>query len=306
MTKFSVVVPTYKREEELKRALESIASQTYEDFELIVVDDNPKEENRRKVRTIVEELEGLDVNLLVNDDKQGVSSARNLGIENSSGEFVAFLDDDDEWKPKKLEKEAEKLGAEEDCDAVYSTIEMYSEGEIQDVVRREENMSLEKELQRDRIGSPSRVTIRKEIIQAVDGFDEDIPSGEDWDIWIRLLANGTDFCYIEKPLVRYHQSEDSKSNQIDVATEGREKITEKHSELLNRAGKSVKARHHLNRAKKQYQLGDFSGSIFHLKKTFLNNPLEFEAYAMLIIIIFRKISGKDLIPLAVKVKRWII
>ena len=302
MTEFSVIVPTYERTDKLERALESIISQNFRDFEVIVVDDNLKEEYRNKVEEIVEGLEtDLEVKRIVNDEAQGVSSARNLGIEKASGKYIAFLDDDDEWKPEKLEKESQAF-EENDYNAVYSAIEMYRDGEVQGIVRKNQDIGLEEILERDRIGSPSKVTVKKEVLEKVGGFDEDIPSGEDWDLWIRLIDEGVEFGYIDEPLVRYHQSDESKSSQMDVATEGREKITEKHSELLEKAGSKVEARHHLNRAKKQYTLGDNSGTRKHLTKTLRNNPMEFEAYALSIIYLFRRITGLDLIDIAVRIK----
>ncbi|QGA81060.1 glycosyltransferase family 2 protein [Candidatus Nanohalobium constans] len=303
MIKFSVIVPTYKRDEKLERALESIISQTYTDFELIVVDDNPEQEDKEKVKEIVESLDkDIDLERHINDNAQGVSSARNLGIQNASGKYIAFLDDDDEWKPEKLEKEAEDF-KQNNYDAVYSAIEAYRDGEVQDIVRKEEKLGLEQILERDKIGSPSKVSVKKEVLEEINGFDEDIPSGEDWDLWIRLIENEAEFGYINEPLVRYHQSDDSKSSQVDVATEGREKITEKHSDLLEKAGSKVKARHHLNRAKKQYTLRDNRGTEKHLSKTIRNNSLELEAYALFVLYLFRRLTGKDLINIAVKVKR---
>lgn len=300
MSEVSIIVPTYQREEKLERALESINSQTYRDFQIIVVDDNPSEKFREKVEEIVENLETDNITRLVNGENQGVSSARNLGIEKAEGEIVAFLDDDDEWKPEKIEKQVEKI-KQEGINAVYTASEMYDEG-VKDIVRKTPGLDLNAMLERDRIGSPSKVMIEKEFLEKVGGFDEDIPSAEDWDLWIRLMKRGCNFAYIDEPLTRYHLDDDSKSSQKDIATEGREKITEKHSKLLNEAGTRVKARHHLNRAKKQYQLGDNNGTQRHLKKTLRNNPLEPEAYALVTIYLIRTITGLDLIPIAAKIK----
>lgn len=303
MTEFSVIVPTYKRTEELKKALRSIAAQTYDDLELIVVDDNPDQQRREKVKEIIEDFDkDIEVKRRVNDESQGVSSARNLGIENALGKYIAFLDDDDEWKKEKLEKEAEILSQNE-YDAVCSTIEMYKDGEVQDIVRKQGEIGLEEILLEDKIGSPSKVTVKKEILEEVGGFDQDIPSGEDWDLWIRLIEHGVKFGYIDEPLVRYHQGNDSKSSQMEIATEGREKITEKHSQLLEEAGGKVKAKHHLNRAKKQYSLGDNKGTKKHISKTLQNNPLEPEAYALIALYSFRRTTGLDMIDTAVKAKR---
>lgn len=303
MTKVSAVVPTYERVDKLERSLGSIINQTYNDLELLVVDDNTSEEYRDKVEKIVKETSkkaDFHIERIINEGNQGVSSARNLGIENATAEYIAFLDDDDEWKPKKIEKQVQKI-QEEGINAVYTASEMY-DGEVKDIVRKTPGLDLEALLERDRIGSPSKVMIEKEWLERVGGFDEEIPSGEDWDLWIRLLEVGCNFGYVDTPLARYHRDNESKSNKFDVATEGREKVTEKHSKLLEEAGKKVRARHHLNRAKKQYTLGDRKGTKKHLTKTLKNNLLEFEAYVLAAIYLTRRLTGVDIIPVAVKIK----
>lgn len=304
MTAVTAIVPTYEREDKLKRALESISDQNYTDIELIVVDDNPSQEYRDKVENSVQEISeetDFPVRRIVNDDGQGVSSARNLGIRKAEGRYIAFLDDDDEWKPEKIEKQVEKI-KQEGVNAVYTASEMYDEGEVKDIVRKTPGLDLDSMLERDRIGSPSKVMIEKGWLEKIGGFDEDIPSAEDWDLWIRLMKKGCNFAYIYEPLTRYHQSDDSKSSQFEIATEGREKITEKHSKLLEKSGARVKAKHHLNRAKKQYQLKDNPGTRKHLKKTLKNNPIEPEAYALTAIYITRTATGLNLIPIAAKIK----
>ncbi len=303
MTEVSVIVPTYERFDKLERGLKTVLDQSYQDLELIVVDDNSSQKYREKARDIVEKISDeadFPVKRIVNENNQGVSSARNLGIEKASGRYIAFLDDDDEWKSRKVEKQVEKI-EEDQINAVYTAAEMYN-GEVNDIVRKAEKLDLEKMLERNRIGSPSKVMVEKEWLEKVNGFDEDIPSAEDWDIWIRLMNEGCKFGYIDEPLTRYYQDDDSKSNQFEIATEGREKITQKHSELLERAGSKVKARHHLNRAKKQYTLGDSPGTRKNLSKTLKNNPLEFEAYALSFIYLFRRITGLELMDIAVKIK----
>jgi len=303
MTKVSVVVPTYNRTEKLKRALESVITQNFKDIELIVVDDNPSEVYRQKTKKTVEQVAektDFSVERMINDGSQGVSSARNLGVKKASGEYIAFLDDDDEWKQEKITKQLDIIQAG-GVNAVYTASEIY-DGQINDVIRKTQNLNLNSILERDRIGSPSKVMIEKRCLEKVEGFDEDIPSGEDWDLWIRLINNGCKFGYIDEPLTRYHQANDSKSSQKEIATEGREKITEKHSKLLENAGSKVKARHHLNRAKKQYQLRDDTGTKKHLSKSLKNNKLDLEAYALLLIYIIRRFTGKDIMFIGIKLK----
>lgn len=106
MPKVSVVVATYRREQSLKDALESLAGQTYNDFEIVIVDDNGEKEWNLKVENIVEMFRqshaDISVELVVNSINQGSAIARNIGIDASSGEFVTFLDDDDLYLPEKV------------------------------------------------------------------------------------------------------------------------------------------------------------------------------------------------------------
>lgn len=301
--KVSVIVPTYERTDKLERALRSVQNQEFDDLELIVVDDNKSKKYRKKVGEITQKISqdsDFLIRKLVNEEKQGVSSARNLGIDEASGKYIAFLDDDDEWKPKKIDKQIEKI-KEEDVNAVYTASEMYND-EVKDIVRKAPNLNLNSLLERDRIGSPSKVMVETEWLKKIEGFDEEIPSGEDWDIWIRLIQEGCNFAYIDEPLTRYHKDESSKSKQKDVATEGREMLTQKHLGLLEEAGDKIKATHHLNRAKKQYQLGDNTGTREHLKKTLTNNPIEPEAYVLLAIYVVKAITGIDIMPRAAEIK----
>lgn len=95
--KVSVVIPTHNRAHCLTRAINSVLSQTNKDFEIIVVDDRSKDETKQLVQSFA------DVKYVVNQHKRGPAGARNQGIEVASGEYVAFLDSDDEWLPEHLE-----------------------------------------------------------------------------------------------------------------------------------------------------------------------------------------------------------
>ncbi len=109
MPKVSVVVATYRREQSLKDALESLATQSYTDFEIVLVDDNGEKEWNLKVEKIVEEFRqshaDIFVKLIVNNLNQGSAKARNIGIDASRGEVVTFLDDDDLYLPEKIRRQ---------------------------------------------------------------------------------------------------------------------------------------------------------------------------------------------------------
>ncbi len=101
----SVIIPTYNRAHLLGRAIESVLDQTYQDFEIIVVDDASADETEEVVKSFGDDR----INHIRHQKNKGGSAARNTGIKAARGEFIAFLDSDDEWVPKKLEKEIDRL-----------------------------------------------------------------------------------------------------------------------------------------------------------------------------------------------------
>ncbi len=126
----SVVVATYKREDTLKKALDSIANQTYNDIEIIVVDDNGNEEWNAKVTSIIKNFcckyPNIAIKTITNNPNQGSAKTRNIGIENSSGKFVTFLDDDDQYLPEKIEKQVAFM-QEGNFDYTITDLELYNE-----------------------------------------------------------------------------------------------------------------------------------------------------------------------------------
>ena len=99
----SVIIPTYKRSELLSRALASVIAQTYENLEIIIVDDNDGENEFRKTTRskIQNEFSGKNIHYIENEKNEGLAEARNIGVKKSMGKFIAFLDDDDRVAPKK-------------------------------------------------------------------------------------------------------------------------------------------------------------------------------------------------------------
>ena len=108
MPRVSVIVATYRREQELKRALESLKEQQFKDFETIIVDDNADLEFNNKVSAVVgafkKENPQMAVTLITNPKNMGSAETRNIGIRASAGEYITFLDDDDVYHPEKIKK----------------------------------------------------------------------------------------------------------------------------------------------------------------------------------------------------------
>lgn len=203
----SVVVPTYRRSRFLERALRSVVEQTHDAWELIIVDDNGDADphQQRTLERVRPFLEDRRVRYVAHERNRGGSAARNTGIRTASADYVAFLDDDDEWHPEFL---ARQLDAFRDHDADVALVcAPYvqvgdPDGEI--VVRPRLVDRLDRELlMRNVVGPTSCVTCRRDALVEVGGFDEELPAMQDLDLYARLAMRYR-FVAIDVPLVRYH------------------------------------------------------------------------------------------------------
>ena len=122
----SVIIPTYKRKlDYVSNALQSVLNQTYDDIEIIVVDDSPNDfPYRDEIKNYIEKLNDDRVIYIRNEKNLGGSLSRNVGINASRGEYITFLDDDDEYMPGKVEKQL-KFMLSNDCDLSFSNMIMY-------------------------------------------------------------------------------------------------------------------------------------------------------------------------------------
>src|SRR5699024_744473 len=107
----SVIIPTFKRKKEIvRRAVKSVMAQTYQNIEIIIVDDSPEEfQGSIKIKEYLDSLKDERVKYIKHSENKGANAARNTGIRNSKGNFLAFLDDDDEWLPMKIEKQIQQF-----------------------------------------------------------------------------------------------------------------------------------------------------------------------------------------------------
>ncbi len=196
----SVVIPTYNRDALLKRAIESVLNQTFDDFEVIVVDGAGSGST--------EELVGSygDGRLrYVRQSGRGIANARNLGVKKARGEFIAFLDDDDAWRPRKLELQLElfrELG--EKYGLVYTAFTYYylERGKILGAKRPAAEGYVYPQLLKDNITGTSTILVRRECFKRAGLFREDFVTCEDWDMWLRI-ARECLFGAISEPLVDY-------------------------------------------------------------------------------------------------------
>jgi len=243
----SVVIPTYKRPDMLGRAIDSVLNQTYDNIEIIVVDDN---DENSKYRKETEEFmrKYADVDNLVylkHKNNSGAAAARNTGMKYSKGEFISFLDDDDEWYNDKTQIQVSQFRKlSEDYGVVYTNSTKKNDINNIFITNKENKNSLSgdvhnKILKGNFIGTPVAM-IRSSCYEKNGGFDESLPRLQDWEFWIRLSKNYK-FKYIDKPMTMVSELDDTISTNINALIKSLKIILEKHYSEFENAGEFVLA-----------------------------------------------------------------
>ncbi len=218
----SVVIPLYNKEKQIAYTLQSVFEQTFQDFEIVVVDDGSTDNS-------VEEVEKFDDSRirLIHQTNAGVSAARNRGIEEARGELIAFLDADDEWMPEYLATQYGLYQKYPECSVYACNYEFRdSEGKVTPTIIRKlpfegEDGVLSNYFEVASCSHPplwtSAVVIKKSAIQAIGGFPIGIKSGEDLLTWARLAVSGT-IAYSRKSLAMFIRDEGlfNKDQQLRV------------------------------------------------------------------------------------------
>lgn len=201
----TVIVPTYNRPERLVRSLESIAAQTYDELEIVVVDDCSDTPAAEVVKPLRDKFSS-ELVVIRHDENQGANTARNTGIREASGEFIAFLDDDDEWEPSKVSQQVAAFRhASDDIGLVYTALRLVDDdGKVIRTTDASVTGDVTRTLLcRNAIGSFSCVMVRTAAVDDVGLLDEEFPSWQDLDWYIRLSEKWRVEA-ISKPLVTNH------------------------------------------------------------------------------------------------------
>ena len=195
----SVIIPTYNRAGLLERALASVFSQTFAPAEVIVVDDGSTDHTEDLVRDKFPQVSYL------RQPQKGVSRARNLGIRKAQGEWLSFLDSDDEWLPNKLELQRQALQYKPQYRLCHTDEIWIRRGKRVNPMKKHTKRGgaiFQHCLPRCVI-SPSSVMVHRAVFDRVGHFDECLPACEDYDLWLRICAR-YDVLYVpEKLLVKY-------------------------------------------------------------------------------------------------------
>ncbi len=184
MPTVSVIIPSYNRAGMLKEAIESVLHQDFDDFELIVVDDGSTDDTPELLESYP------SVRMVRQEQTRGVSGARNAGLEQSSGRFIAFLDSDDLWLPQKLSAQTTFFQMHTDA-IICQTEEIWIRNGARINPRNRHKkcsgMIFERSVELCLV-SPSAVMMRKELFDEVGLYDETMPACEDYDLWLRTAC----------------------------------------------------------------------------------------------------------------------
>lgn len=226
----SVVIPLYNKEKQIRKTLESVFAQTYTDYEVVIVNDGSTDDSVKVVEEIIKEAEGSRQRAvgnrqeaagshpsgkirLIHQENAGVSAARNKGIAEARGEYIALLDGDDEWKPEYLATQADMIKRYPECQVFATNYELKDQNNnitypiIKKIFLSETDGIFENYFESACISAPpiwtSAVVFTKKAFDSVGGFPVGIPLGEDLITWTKLACRYK-IAYSKTPLAIYH------------------------------------------------------------------------------------------------------
>jgi len=290
----SIIIPTYNRSSLLKRALLSVLNQSYENIELIIVDDASTDDTKRKVDAISD----TKIRYIRHENQMGAAVARNTGIKSSSGDFIAFQDSDDEWLVQKLEKQMAIFKDEgKDVGVVFTSFLRVEDNQATYIPQKREHSSgniLEPLLNGNFIALPSFVT-RRECLEKVGFFDEQLPRFQDWELFIRL-AKYYNFKHLDEPLLIAFHSDSSITSNKYLFPVAFEFILKKHADVFSINTKSY-ARNYYRLGKSYCEVNDLNKGIAHFKYSLKMDLFQFSCIALLL----SAVSGKSFYQFTLKI-----
>ena len=219
---FSVIIPTYNASNYIRKTLDSVKHQTFDDFEVIVIDDSSTDDTSLIISNYCKNDNRFRL-ITLKDNMGGPAGPRNIGVNNANGEWVAFLDADDIWHPRKLKIQKKYISGKSHisfcCSDIVKFVDSYNdELVIVDNVINYSVITLSNQLKKSRIANSS-VIIKKAIVEKYP-FNESInyKAVEDFDCWLRVLVEVGECHKIRLPLIGYRLQPDQISrNKIEMA-----------------------------------------------------------------------------------------
>ncbi|MFC6723323.1 glycosyltransferase family 2 protein [Halobium palmae] len=234
MPKVSVVIPAYNRADMLPRTIDSVLSQSHDDFECIIVDDASTDDTE----AVVSSYDDIRLRYLQHDENRGANAARNTGIRAATGTYVSFLDSDDEFHPENLALTTAALEKQPNYAGVFTSVRVIHDGHIENVlVARPGTVSFERICSENVIGGFTCAMFRTDIFDEIGYLDESLSSYQDWDLFIRAVESH-EMLGINEVLATHHLHGDRISSNKSSKFDGQDRFLEKHGDKLTRAGRA--------------------------------------------------------------------
>ena len=284
----SVVVATYKREAELKNALESLAKQTYPNMEIVLVDDNGNDEWNSKVSETVEVFRNrypkIKLECIVNNSNQGSSKTRNIGIHSANGDYITFLDDDDIYLPDKIRKQVEFMETNQ-CDYSITDLILYNEDDkkinrrIRCYIKDTTVESLRLYHLKYHMTGTDTIMFKKEYLIQIGGFAS-IDVGDEFYLMQRAIEEGGKFGYLPGCDIKaYVHTGDGGLSSGDGKIKGENALYEYKKTFFNQleAGdiRYIKMRHYAVIAYAELRRKNYVKFISNAMKSFFASPCNF-------------------------------
>lgn len=284
----SVVVATYKREAELKNALESLAEQTYPNMEIVLVDDNGNDEWNSKVSETVEVFRNrypkIKLECIVNNTNQGSSKTRNIGIHSAHGDYITFLDDDDIYLPDKIRKQVEFMETNQ-CDYSITDLILYNEDDkkinrrIRSYIKETTVESLRLYHLKYHMTGTDTIMFKKEYLIQIGGFAP-IDVGDEFYLMQRAIEEGGKFGYLPGCEIKaYVHTGDGGLSSGDGKIKGENALYEYKKTFFDQleAGdiRYIKMRHYAVIAYAELRRKNYVKFISNALKSFLASPCNF-------------------------------
>lgn len=284
----SVVVATYKREAELKNALESLAKQTYPNMEIVLVDDNGNDEWNSKVSETVEVFRNrypkIKLECIVNNSNQGSSKTRNIGIHSAHGDYITFLDDDDIYLPDKIRKQVEFMETNQ-CDYSITDLILYNEDDkkinrrIRSYIKETTVESLRLYHLKYHMTGTDTIMFKKEYLIQIGGFAP-IDVGDEFYLMQRAIEEGGKFGYLPGCEIKaYVHTGDGGLSSGDGKIKGENALYEYKKTFFNQleAGdiRYIKMRHYAVISYAELRRKNYVKFISNALKSFFASPCNF-------------------------------
>lgn len=238
-------MPCYNAGLYLAQALKAVSEQTYVNWEVIAIDDcGPKDGTEDIVLAFAQKYGTDRVRFIKHDNNKGVSAARNTGIKNANGAFIALLDPDDFWTPEHLEQAINQFNQDKDLYFYSSFAYLFNGDDVSNNIGIEGYKDWELRIFpnmfciRNAVPTSSSV-LRRAVFQYVDLFDESIHFGEDYDLWVRILKKKLKIFINPNPMIYYRKHNTSATSNAGNMYIYREYFADKHKDWLVRHQRSA-------------------------------------------------------------------